>query len=158
MITRKEVGIKAILLFTILLILPVLASHASLIKLTVDPANPPDGFSRVFSIDIQIERNQCIIIISYNPELKEKISEKLPDGWIVEYNTEYFNGDTYLLLYDNEGFITLTAPIGFTERCDGMMSANITIHKDLLHLFKIHIYIPLMIETFCYELHFENIN
>lgn len=140
-----------------MLVFATLTCHASLIKVTVDVMNPPAGFSKVFAIDIKHENNLCIITISYDSELKEKISEKLPDGYIIEYYTEGGIQACHLLLYNDQNILILTAPVYFKKGHAGRSSACIIIQKDLLKLFKLQIYIPVMIESFCYELHFNNV-
>jgi hypothetical protein len=145
---------KRLLFFVILLALPVLTLRASLIKLTIDAGNPPPGFSKMFTIDIKYENNLCIIAISYDSGVKEKINEKLPDGYAIEYYTANGIQSCYLLFYNNQNTLILTAPVCFIKASDGRNSTTITIQKDLLKLLKIQIYIPVMIESFCYELNF----
>jgi hypothetical protein len=149
---------KTISFAIIFIMLPVLMLHASLMKVTVDAVNPPEGFSTMFSLTISYENNLCIITLSYDSALKEKITEKLPGGSFLEYSTGNGIQSCHLLFYNNQNTLILTAPVCFTEKSNGRTSTTITIQKDLLQLLRIQIYMPVMIESFCYELHFMNVN
>ncbi|MBN1797056.1 MAG: hypothetical protein JW822_00650 [Spirochaetales bacterium] len=149
---------KTVFLVLTLIILPGLFLHASLIKVTVDAASPPAGFSRMFSLNIKYENNLCLITITYDPKLKEKITEKLPDGSFIEYYSESGIQSCYLLFYNDQNFNLLTAPVCFTESNAGRNSATVTIQKDLLKQLRIQLYIPNIVETFCYELLFLNVD
>ena len=67
---------KNLCLAVILIMLPCLFLHASLMKVTVDAVDPPEGFSTMFTLSLSYENNLCIITISYDSALKEKITEK----------------------------------------------------------------------------------